>query len=282
MWKKITNRREKEGAYTACGQVLTIPVADILPNPDQPRRDFSYSGLLELAQSIGENGLLNPISITFVEGKPVLIAGERRLRAAKIAGMHTISCIEVEATGERRALLALIENLQRQDMNCFETAEGIQRLIQVYGLTQEEAAERLGCSQSTIANRLRLLRLPASERSAILAGGLSERHARALLGIEEEETRRRLLARVLEQKLTVAQTERLVAETLESSGQSRRRAASPIIRDVRIFLNTVNHAVETMKRSGISASAEKTETAEYIEYVVRIPKEGGTQQEHTA
>lgn len=279
MWKKIDKRKQGETSYTSCGRVLTIPVADIQPNPDQPRRDFSYAGLLELAQSIGENGLLNPISVSFVEGRPVLVAGERRLRAAKIAGMRTISCIEVKAEGERRALLALIENLQRQDMNCFETAEGIQRLIQVYGLTQEEAAERLGCSQSTVANRLRLLRLPASERSAILAGGLSERHARALLAIEDEALRRRILGRVLEQKLTVAQTERMIAEALEGCGQGKRRASSPIIRDVRIFLNTVNHAVETMKRSGISASAEKTETAEYIEYVVRISKET---REHTA
>lgn len=137
-----------------------IPTAEIQPNPEQPRRDFSYEKLLELAQSIGENGLLHPVTVTFRDGVPVLVAGERRLRAAKIAGIREIPCIELEAEGVQRALLTLVENLQRQDMNCFETAEGMHRLIDTYGLTQEEAANRLGCSQPTIANKLRLLRLP--------------------------------------------------------------------------------------------------------------------------
>ena len=133
--------------YKTSGRILLIPTGDIQPNPDQPRKEFSYEKLLELAQSINENGLIHPLTIRFQQDKPVLVAGERRLRAAKIAGIREIPCIAVEGEGDRSALLALIENLQREDMNCFEEAEGIRRLIAVYGLTQEEAANRLGCSQ---------------------------------------------------------------------------------------------------------------------------------------
>lgn len=158
-------------------RLLLVPVGDILPNPDQPRREFAYDKLLELAQSIDENGLLNPVTITLRGDKPVLVAGERRLRAAKIAGLREIPCLVVEADGERSALMALVENLQREDMNVFEQAEGIQRLIQVYGLTQEEASNRLGCAQSTVANKLRLLRLNSEQRARITEAGLSERHA---------------------------------------------------------------------------------------------------------
>lgn len=263
-------------AYKSGGEIWQVPVEDIRPNPDQPRREFSRESLLELAQSISENGVLNPLSITMEDGTPTLIAGERRLRAAKIAGLRSVPCIVVQAAGEQRALLALLENLQRENMNCFETAEGIRRLIQCYGLTQEEAADRLGCAQSTIANRLRLLRFSDGERQRMLEAGLTERHARALLACRDERTRAKLLERAATQQLTVAQTERLVAETLHSEEHPHTRSAErrglPVVRDVRIFCNTLNHAVETMQRSGIAARADKSETAEYIEYVVRIPK----------
>src|SRR5690554_1114347 len=136
---KNSNRK-----YKSNGRILMIPVDEINSNPDQPRREFSYERLIELAQSITENGLLHPITVTFNDNKPVLIAGERRLRAAKIAGMREIPCIVLQASGPRAALLTLIENLQREDINCFEEAEGIKRLIEVHGITQEEAAQQLG------------------------------------------------------------------------------------------------------------------------------------------
>ncbi len=268
------NRKPKKQEYAACGQVLTVPVEDILPNPDQPRREFAYKELLELAQSIGENGLLNPVGITFREGRPVLVAGERRLRAVKMLGLRTIACIEVPADERDCAVLSLIENLQRQDMNCFETAEGIRRLIQVYGLTQEAAAQRLGCSQSAVANRLRLLRLSEEERAIILQNGLTERHARALLGVEDPVRRRAVLERVAARHLTVAATERLIAE-LQTPAVPPRRPPVPFIRDVRIFQNTVDHAVETMRRSGVAADMARTETDAYIEYVIRVAKSAG-------
>ena len=171
MWRN----GKKKTKYQSRGQILMIPTKEICPNPDQPRREFNLEKLLELAQSIGENGMIHPLTIRFQEDKPVLIAGERRLRAAKIAGIREVPCIEMAAESAQSALLALVENLQREDMNCFEEAEGIRRLIELHGLTQEDAATRLGCAQSTIANRLRLLRLPPEERRAILAAGLTER-----------------------------------------------------------------------------------------------------------
>ena len=267
MWGK-ENRQQ---TYRASGKVLMIPTGKILPNPEQPRREFPYEKLLELAQSISENGLINPITVTLREdGTPVLVAGERRLRAAKIAGLREIPCLQVEAAGPRSALLALIENLQREDMNCFEEAEGIRRLIDVYGLTQEEAAHRLSCSQPTVANKLRLLKLSAMERRTLIDAGMTERHARALLRITDEGARAAALERAVQGKMTVAQTERMVGDLL--AGRVKRKRPTLLVRDVRLFLNTVGHAVDTMCRAGIPAKAEQMETDEYIEYVVRIPK----------
>lgn len=265
----------KKSKYKSSGRILMIPPNDISPNPEQPRREFSYERLLELAQSIDENGLLHPITITFNGDKPVLVAGERRLRAAKIAGLKEIPCIEVDATGSRAALLALIENLQREDINYFEEAEGIRRLITVHGLTQEEAAHQLGCAQSTIANRLRILRLSYEEREILIKEGLTERHARALLRIDEGTKRMGALIRMVQGRMNVAQSEKLVDDMIEcEKSMDKRKKPMPLVRDVRLFLNTVNHAVDTMRRSGIEASAEKIETEEYIEYLVRIPKGG--------
>jgi len=253
-------------------KILMLPVESIQPNPEQPRQDMSYTSLMELSQSIAENGILNPLSISFVEKKPMLIAGERRLRAAKIAGLSTVPCIEIKGDRQKRALLALIENLQREEMNCFDTAEGIAKLIKIHGLTQEEAAKRLGCAQSTVANRLRLLRIPEEERRILIENGFSERHARALLLLNNELQRRKALEIMVEKKLTVAQTEKMLSQMLEQQRQPKRQITSQI-RDIRIFINTINNALDTMKKSGINANAEKSETEEYIEYTVRIPKE---------
>ena len=269
MWG-ISKKEEKRPKYTTAGRVMMIPTGDIQPSPNQPRHEFSYQGLLELAQSISEHGLLHPLTITFRSGKPVLVAGERRLRAAKIAGLREIACIEREADCREAALLTLIENLQREDLNCFEEAEGYRSLIETYKLTQEEAAHKLGCSQPTIANKLRLLRLTPGEQKRIVSSGLTERHARALLRLEDPAIRALALDRMVMGHMTAAQADRLVAELL--AGRIKRKKALPLIRDVRLFFNTVSHAVDTMRRSGIRACAEQSETEEYIEYIVRIPK----------
>ena len=252
----------KKALYETRGQVWMIPTGDILPNPNQPRKEFALDKLVELAQSISENGVLQPLTVSMETGRPVLVAGERRLRGGP--------CVEVDADERRRRVLALVENLQREDMNCFETAEGIRELMDTYELTQCEAAQQLGYSQSAVANKLRLLRLPPEERQQLLAAGLSERHARALLRLDVSAMRRHALERIIKEKLTVAQTERLVEDLL--AGRVRRRQAKPLVRDVRVFFNTINHALEIMRRGGIEAESQRRDEDEYIEYIVRIPR----------
>ena len=264
-------KRQKSGQYSTQGAVLLIPTADIRPNPTQPRRDFPLDSLMELAQSISENGILQPLTVSLEDGVPTLVAGERRLRAAKIAGLREVPCVEVRAEARQRQVLTLIENLQRQDMNCFETAEGIRHLIESYELTQCEAAHQLGMSQSAVANKLRLLRLPQEERAVLIAAGCGERHARALLRLSDKVRRLQVLEKIAAEKLTVAQTERMVEELL--AGRVRRKPAKPLIRDVRVFFNTVNHALSIMRRGGIPAESTQREEGDYIEDVVRIPKQ---------
>lgn len=262
----------RKGRYKVSGEIMEIPIADILPNPQQPRKRFDRVKLIELAESIAEHGILQPLIVNLKDGRPILIAGERRLRAAKMAGLRTVPCVRAEAEGMRQALVALVENLQREDMNCFETADGIYHLIHTYGLTQEEAALRLGYSQSAVANKLRLLRLAPEERRLVTDGGLTERHARALLRLEKPEERRYALSEMLKKSLTVAQSEALI-ERMLAGKVARHRREIPLIRDVRVFFNTVEHAVETMRKGGILAESQKREKDGYIEYVVRIPKD---------
>lgn len=260
----------KKSPYATRGQVWMIPTGDILPNPNQPRKEFSLDKLVELAQSISENGVLQPLTVSMDTGQPVLVAGERRLRAARIAGLREVPCVEVEADERQKRVLALVENLQREDMNCFETAEGIRELMDTYELTQCEAAQQLGYSQSAVANKLRLLRLPPEERQLLLTAGLTERHARVLLRLDVRAVRQHALERMIKEKLTVAQSERLVEDLL--AGRVRRRPAKPLVRDVRVFFNTVNHALDIMRRGGIAAESQRRDEEEYIEYIVRIPR----------
>ena len=261
----------KKPKYPTKGAVLLIPTTEIRPNPTQPRREFSLDSLMELAQSISENGILQPLTVSIENGVPVLVAGERRLRAARIAGLAQVPCVEVQAEARQRQVLTLIENLQREDMNCFEVAEGIRYLMDSFELTQCETAHQLGLSQSAVANKLRLLRLSEEERAALIAAGCGERHARALLRLTEPTRRWQAIEKIVANKLTVAQTERLVEEWL--AGRVRRKPPKPLIRDVRVFFNTVNHALSVMRRGGIPAESTQREEGDFIEYVVRIPKQ---------
>ncbi len=251
-------------------RVVQIEIDSIQPNPAQPRRNFNEQELLALSRSIRTNGLLQPIAVRRISGGYELIAGERRLRACKIAGLTTVACIVNDCTPEKSAVLAMTENLQRQDLQIFEEAEGIRRLIDEWNVTQEEAAVRLGKSQSTLANKMRLLKLTQEERDKIVEAGLTERHARALLRIPEEKLRKKMLNRIIELNLNVKQTDELVENAL--SGKKRKAKRIFIVKDVRVFLNTINHAIEAMKLSGINAQSRKNETDEYIECIVRIPK----------
>lgn len=252
-------------------KILEIALDRIRPNPSQPRKVFDRQELESLSQSIRENGLLQPLLVRRTGPDYELVAGERRLRACRMAGMKTAACLLSDCTPDESAVMAMTENIQRSDLAIFEEAEGIRRLIERWGVTQEEAAVRLGKSQSAVANKLRLLRFSAAEREKIVSAGLSERHARSLLRLEDVRLRARALDYVSERKFSVRQTEEYV-EKLLSGAQAENQKKTLVIKDVRIFLNTISHAIETMKQSGISAQTLQSETDEYIECVVRIPK----------
>ena len=279
MWGKTLISREKEEKkpkYAVSGKVIMVPTNDILPNPDQPRREYSYQKLLELSQSMVENGLLHPLTITFREGRPMLVAGERRLRAAKIAGMQEIPCIARETDDRQRALLALVENLQREEMNCFEEAEGYRRLIESYGLTQEEAAYRLGCAQSTVANKLRLLRLPPAERRRMIDAGLTERHARALLRLHNEEAQMQLVERIREENLSVKATEDIVESELKKLyGELPPEAGSNVIHmkcNYQIYLNTIKKSLEKINSLGVQTTFDYADQGDCYEVRIKIMK----------
>lgn len=259
-------------------KVLMVPTIQIRPNRTQPRRNFDEEELKSLSLSISENGILQPLVVRRINSTEFeLIAGERRLRAAIMAGLNRVPCVVHKCTDKESALLALIENLQRTDLSMFEEARGIARLIRKYGLTQEQAAVKLGKKQSTIANKLRLLRLTFEEQEWILTANLSERHARALLRINNSNLRREVLSRVITENMNVLETEAFVTDVLmqksapktEEEKKPRKKAA---VKDVRIFVNTINKAVDTMRLSGINAISRRSETDDYIEYTVKIPK----------
>lgn len=252
--------------------VITVSVSAITPNPFQPRKKFDNNALEELAESIRHNGILQPLTVRKSKNGYELIAGERRLRAAKIAGLQAVPCIVMEADDNSSAVLAVLENLQRKDLNFFEEAEGIALLINTMGLTQEEVAKRLGKAQSSIANKLRLLKLCDRQKDIIIEAGLTERHARALLKIDSTELRDRTLAYIVLKRYNVAQTEDFIEHLLTDTAAERKKDKRVVVRDVRLFANTINKAISVMRESGIDAESIKREGDSFIEYVVRIPK----------
>ena len=257
-------------------KVLMVSTIQIRPNKTQPRRNFDEEEMKSLSRSIVENGILQPLVVRRINSTEFeLIAGERRLRAAIMAGLSKVPCVIHKCSDKESALLALIENLQRSDLNMFEEGRGIARLIRKYGLTQEQAAIKLGKKQSTIANKLRLLRLSFEEQEWILSANLSERHARALLRIRDEDLRREVLSRIITENLSVGASEALVTDVLikkEPDEPPKKGERKVVVKDVRIFVNTINKAVDTMRLSGINAISRRSETEDYIEYTVKIPK----------
>lgn len=262
----------KSGKYKIGGQIILVPQEEIYPNPNQPRKRFDFDELESLAQSIRQNGIIQPIAVRVnSRGEYELISGERRLRASRLVGMAQIPCIIMEASDEKSALFALLENIQRSDLGFFEEAQAIEKLIDDFGMSRDEVCKKLGKAPPTISNKLRLLRLPDDIRLKICQENLTERHARALLRLPAESQMQRAMSIIAEKRLSVAETERLVSQILDNDGR-RRQPPVKLFKDVRIFVNTLNHAVDTMRRAGIEADSAKSETDEYIEYIVRIPK----------
>lgn len=253
-------------------RVENIKIDNICVNSAQPRENFSEPALISLAESIRENGLLQPLTVRKNGKCYELIAGERRLRALKLLERKTAPCIVVNVDEQRSAVLAIIENIQRENLNIFEEARAIQTLIEKWGVSQSQAAKRLGLSQSAVANKMRILRLSDGEQKIILENGLCERHARALLKLSDPEMRRYALLYIAKHSLNVTESEKHIEKLL-----SKKKSGSQkyVFRDLRIFVNTINKAIDTMRASGIRASATKDESDGYIEYTIRIPKTCG-------
>lgn len=260
---------------TAKRQVLDLPVSAIRPNPRQPRRDFPQEELAELARSISQVGVLQPLSVRRTQEGWELIAGERRLRAARLAGLTRVPCLSVEADSDVSALLALVENLQRQDLTVWEEAAALRQLIDRHHLSQEEAAARVGKSQSAVANKLRLLKLPSDALTLLRDGGATERHARALLRLETSEQQLDAARQTVSQGLTVAQTETLVDSILRDKPAPARKKATFIVKDVRLFLNTITHSLDVMRSAGVNAQCSRQDTEEAITLTIHIPRKAG-------
>lgn len=258
-------------------RVLFLPVDAISPNPDQPRRVFPQHELEELAASIRSLGLLQPLTVRRGESGWELVAGERRLRAAKLAGLTEVPCLSLQIDSQRSSLLALVENLQRKDLDFWEEALALDKLISTYHLSQEEAARRIGKSQSAVANKLRLLKLPLSVLERLRDGGATERHARALLPLGSPALQEQASELILKEKLTVAQTEALVERLLHPAPEAppappRRPRRVVLIKDVRLFLNTLNRGMALMRSAGVDAQCSREDREGEILLTIHIPR----------
>ena len=258
--------------------IYDIPVKNIVPNPNQPRKEFDERSLYGLAQSIKDYGIIQPLSVRLSgeadsEKKYELIAGERRLRAAKLLFKETVPCVIIDADSQASAELAIIENLQREDLNFFEQARAICKLIENFGYTQEQAARRLSVSQSYIANKLRILKLSKEEQDIIIEYGLTERHARSFIRISDDEERRKVVDAVIKRAMNVSATDKYIDRLLEKQKPQSEKPHSVIIfKDIRLFLNTIDKAVDTVAQSGIDIKSEKRDKGEYIEICLTVPK----------
>ncbi|MCD7742130.1 MAG: ParB/RepB/Spo0J family partition protein [Ruminococcus sp.] len=264
----LERRAENRGAFE-------LEIGEILPGRAQPRTEFDVDGISSLAKSIASVGILQPLVVRRVGEGYELVCGERRLRAAKMAGLSSVPCVMAELSDSGAAVAALAENLQRESLNCFEQAQGIETLITQYGMTQQRAAVALGLSQSAVANKLRLLKIAQRHREIILENALTERHARALLKADEGE-RDEVLREVADKRLTVQEMERLIDDRHERERirrSYRRRAAA--LGDVRLFFNTVERALSIMRLAGVEAQAERFSADGYMQYVIKIPERGG-------
>ena len=258
-------------------RVLFLPVDAISPNPNQPRRVFGTQELEELAGSIQALGLLQPLTVRRRADGWELVAGERRLRAAKLAGLEEVPCISLQIDDQRSSLLALVENLQRKDLDFWEEALALDKLISTYHLSQEEAARRIGKSQSAVANKLRLLKLPGPVLERLRDGGATERHARALLPLGDPELQTQAADAIIKEKLTVAQTEALVEHLLHPAHEApappaRRPRRVFVVKDVRLFLNTLNRGVALMRSAGVDAQCQREDRDGEILLTIHIPR----------
>lgn len=258
----------------ATDKVLAIDIDKIMANPFQPRQEISGEKIDELAQSIKACGLIQPIVVRRMGSGYQLVVGERRLLACRKLGWKKISSSVKTFSDNAMATIALIENLQRENLNFIEEAMGYVSLMKNFNLTQEVLAERLGKSQSTIANKIRILKLPDTVRKKLLEHGLTERHARALLRLDSEDRQLKTIHEIAERGLTVSQAEKRIDKISEqANGRDKIKRSKPIIRDMRIVLNTIREAVAIIESSGLYPEVDETIEADYIEVTIRLTRE---------
>lgn len=264
---QILRSRPRRAAET----IVSLPTEDIAPNPYQPRQVFDEDSLRALADSLRRYGVLSPLSVRRRPGGYELVAGERRLRAARLAGLDEVPCVVLDIDPAESGAIALVENLQREDLDCVEQAQGLARLIRLFGLSQEECARRVGLSQSAVANKLRLLKLPPDILDGLRTAGLSERHGRALLRLPQDEQRRAALRHIAEKRLSAAEADRYIDGIL-ARGEARPEdpRARLVLKDVRIFLNTLRHSVEVMRRGGVDVDVDHRQTDEEMLVTIHI------------
>ena len=255
---------QKLKTYMQTGRVIFVSAAAIEPNPSQPRRVFAPEKLEELAASIRHHGILQPLSVRRVEGAYQLIAGERRLRAAQLAGLTDVPCIVMTMTDKESGMAALLENLQREDLDYIEQARGICVLMDQWNMSQEQVAAAIGKSQSAVSNKLRLLRHSVPVLDALREGKLSERHARALLQIPTESEKLQVIAAAVRQEMSVARLEQYIRSFLAGK--------APEKPDVSAFLKNVSKTLARIQQSGIPAISERKETDSQIVLTITIPK----------
>ena len=257
---------QKLKTYMETGRVVFLPAQSIQPNPAQPRKVFAPGALDELAESIRQHGIVQPLSVRRRDNVYELISGERRLRAAQLAGVTDIPCILMRMDDLESGMAALVENLQRQDLDFIEEAQGIRCLLDRFDMSQEQAARLLGKSQSSVANKLRLLRHSPAALEALRSAGLTERHARALLRLPDEASVLAAIQEIVRQNMSVARTERYIESLLSTTTAKKNRTS------VGAFLNNLTQNLQKIQLSGIPAVSERRETDSQIVLTITIPK----------
>lgn len=264
--KNIENDYKKD-------EVKQLPVNKIVPNQFQPRTVFDDEKIEELAQTLKTHGMIQPIVVRKQADHYEIIAGERRFRAVKKLGWDTIPAIIRDFDDAKTASVALIENLQREELSVIEEAAAYAKLIELHGLTQESLAQRLGKSQSTIANKLRLLKLPEKVQQALLNKQITERHGRALMSLKDEEKQLELLDEIIEKQLNVTQTDARVKEILEGKPKKQKKAQKKAIsKDIRIAVNTIRQSMKMVQQSGLAIEMEEEDYGDYYQFLIRIPR----------
>ncbi|HHW36642.1 MAG TPA: nucleoid occlusion protein [Bacillales bacterium] len=263
----------KKELITENEEVKRIPIGDIIPNRFQPRTVFVDEKINELMQTIHIHGIIQPIVLReYEKGKYEIIAGERRWRAVTKLGWDTIPAIIKDFNDTETASVALIENLQREELSPLEEAIAYARLLELHNLTQEALAQRLGKGQSTVANKLRLLKLPEAIQEALLQKKITERHARALIPLKEQELQEKLLEEIIEKHLNVKQTEERVIKMLESKVKKPKPKRKAFSKDTRIAMNTIRQSLNMVASTGMKIDSQEEEHEDYIQFTIKIPK----------